>query len=110
MAGKQKSSLYYRCFLCGNVNVRSENEKQLMYKVTKTRFTKWKQVIQKKELRVGSKLCGIHFDADDVVRGRVVSGIFQNYKTHRLAVGVLPKYYLGNFCFYLIIFGLSLCA
>ena len=94
MAAVNKLFSNFRCFLCGNVE---DDEKQKpMYIVTKSRFSKWKQVIRKKGLKVGSKLFGVHFDTEDVVRGRIASVKFRNYKTHRLAVGVLPKHYLGN--------------
>nr|CAH0104179.1 unnamed protein product [Daphnia galeata] len=94
---KRKENYY--CFICGNV-FDKENEKQVkMFSVTKSRIDSWQQVIQKRGLKTGSKLCSKHFDKEDILDGKYLSGPlsgpFYNYKVTKLTAFAIPKYHLS---------------
>ena len=97
---KRKENYY--CFICGNV-FDKENEKQVkMFSVTKSRIDSWQQVIQKRGLKIGSKLCSKHFDKEDILDGKYLSGLlsgpFYNYKVTKLTASAIPKYHLSKIC------------
>jgi hypothetical protein len=89
---KRKENYY--CFICGN-------EKQVkMFSVTKSRIVSWQQVIEKRGLKIGSKLCSKHFDKEDILDGKYLSGPlsgpFYNYKVTKLTASAFPKYHLSK--------------
>jgi hypothetical protein len=95
----QRKKNYY-CFICGNVYDK-ENEKQVqMFPVTKSRIYSWQQVIKKRGLKIGSKLCSKHFDKADIVEGKNLSGPlsepFYSYKVSKLTASAIPKYHLSK--------------
>jgi hypothetical protein len=95
---KRKENYY--CFICGNV-FDKENEKQVkMFSVTKSRIVSWQQVIEKRGLKIGSKLCSKHFDKEDILDGKYLSGPlsgpFYNYKVTKLTASAFPKYHLSK--------------
>ena len=95
----QRKKNYY-CFICGNVYDK-ENEKQVqMFPVTKSRIDSWQQVIKKRGLKIGSKLCSKHFDKADIVEGKNLSGplseSFNSYKVSKPTASAIPKYLLSK--------------
>nr|CAH0112399.1 unnamed protein product [Daphnia galeata] len=54
------------------------------------------KVLPQKGSKVGVKLCGDHFDDDDILKRKIVSGKFYAYRRQRLASGALPKHYLDG--------------
>jgi hypothetical protein len=89
-----------RCFICGYKTVLNDEKHLPMFVVTKSRKPEWEKVLPQEGFKVGVKLCGDHFDDDDILKGKIVSGNFYAYKRHRLATGALPKHYLGIFMFH----------
>jgi hypothetical protein len=67
-----------------------------MFSVTKSMIDSWQQVIQKRGLKIGSKLCSKHFDKVDTVDGKYLSGPFYNYKVSKLTAAAIPKYILSK--------------
>ena len=95
----QRKKNYY-CFICGNFYDK-ENEKQVqMFPVTKSRIDSWQQVIKKRGLKIGSKLCLKHFDKADIVEGKNLSGPlaepFYSYKVSKPTASAIPKYHLSK--------------
>nr|CAH0098455.1 unnamed protein product [Daphnia galeata] len=85
-----------RCFICGYKTVLNDEKHLPMFVVTKSRKPEWEKVLPQEGFKVGVKLCGDHFDDDDILKGKIVSGNFYAYKRHRLATGALPKHYLDG--------------
>ena len=91
---KRKENYY--CFICGNV-FDKENEKQVKMFVW---IVSWQQVIEKRGLKIGSKLCSKHYDKEDILDGKYLSGPlsgpFYNYKVTKLTASAFPKYHLSK--------------
>jgi len=97
-----KSKENYYWFICGNV-FNKENEKQVkMFSVTKSIIYSWQKVIQKRGLKIGSKLCSKHFDKVVIVDGKYLSGPlsgpFYNFTISKLTASAIPKYLLSKIC------------
>jgi hypothetical protein len=97
---KRKENYYF--FICGNV-FDKENKKQVkMFSVTKSRIDSWQQVILKRGLKIGSKLCSKHFDKEGILDGKYLSGPlsgpFYNFKATKLTASAIPKYHLSKIC------------
>ena len=73
-----------------------------MFQVSKSRIDSWQQVIKKRGLKIGSKLCLKHFDKADIVEGKnlsgPLSGPFYSYKVSKLTASAFPKYHLSKIC------------
>ena len=89
------------CFICGCVED-DENDVGHGYGrfiVNKKRLSEWEKLIPKPGLKIGSAICGRHFDIDDIIKGREIGGVFQPFKKWSLKELAIPKHLLCKiFC------------
>ncbi|EFX68545.1 hypothetical protein DAPPUDRAFT_330009 [Daphnia pulex] len=84
------------CFICGYV----EDEENHVghgfgrFEVNKKRLSEWEKLIPKPGLKIGSAICGRHFDADDIIKGREIGGVFHPFKKWTLKELAVPKHLL----------------
>ncbi|XP_045024877.1 uncharacterized protein LOC123469721 isoform X7 [Daphnia magna] len=79
------------CFICGNI-YQDENRRVGLFHVPKKNFSSWKFVLP--ELLEKSRLCDIHFDKCDVLKGITVGKDFYPYDRWRLLPSAIPKHLL----------------
>jgi hypothetical protein len=83
------------CFICGSIED-DENHRFGTFEVNTKRLSEWEKLIPKPGLKVRSAICGRHFDADDIIKGREIGGIFQPFKHWKLKDHSVPKHFLCN--------------
>ena len=86
----------HSCFICGSLKEK-ENVKIGIFVVTKDRLIPWQSIIVKKGLKLGSKLCDIHFDKNEIQKGQFKFDTYYPMKVWKLADGAKPQFYLGKF-------------
>jgi len=47
-------------------------------------------------LNIGSKLCDVHFDKNDILKGRFILDTYYPLKVWKLKDGAKPKFFLGK--------------
>ena len=96
MASKPK---YINCFTCGSLKL-TESEKLGSLCAPNNKLEEWWIAIGKIEPKPLLILCDAHFSEDEIMKGRVVGGIFHPNKLWRLKKDALPKFFLGKpFCY-----------
>ena len=89
-----KSSLKkFYCFICGTI-YEDENRTVGLFAVPKKKFTIWEEIIP--ELKQNSRLCDVHFDETDIVKGVRIGQDFYPAERWRLTSSAFPKHFLGN--------------
>lgn len=86
------SKHFLTCFICGTFEI--ENKKLAAFGVTFERFSEWKDKV--KGLKIGSKLCQVHFDSEDIIKGKYIFNQFYPLKVYRLSKDAIPKHFLSN--------------
>ena len=88
-------------FTCHVVGCRSgykgENEKVSTFKARNDAELKlWNKVISRKDIKVSfkSRVCKLHFDKEDIIRGRYIAAEFYPFNP-RLKADAIPKHHLG---------------
>jgi hypothetical protein len=84
------------CFICGFI----DGDRFGFFAVNKKRLSEWEKLIPKPGLKIGSPICGRHFDIDDIIKGREIGGIFFSFKKWSLKDLAVPKHLLCNICCY----------
>ncbi|XP_046459741.1 uncharacterized protein LOC124206121 isoform X3 [Daphnia pulex] len=82
------------CFICGFI----DGDRFGFFAVNKKRLSEWEKLIPKPGLKIGSPICGRHFDIDDIIKGREIGGIFFSFKKWSLKDLAVPKHLLCNIC------------
>ena len=96
MASKTK---YINCFICGSLKL-AESEMLGSFCAPNNKLEEWRIAIGKIELKPSSRLCDAHFSKDDIMKGRVVGGMFHPNKLWRSKKDALSKFFLGKpFCY-----------
>ena len=85
----------HTCFVCGSLKEK-ENVKVGIFIVTKDRLPLWRKIIQKTELKEGSRLCDVHFDKADIEKEKFLFDTYYPIKNWKLRDGSKPKYFLGE--------------
>lgn len=82
------------CFICGVIADKENQDGNRFgrFVTTDKRLLEWKKAISKPGLKIGSPICGRHFDVDDIVKGREIGGIFHPFKVWKLKDLAVPKY------------------
>ena len=83
------------CFVCGSLKVKG-NVKIGFFTVNKDRSALWQNTQKKPGLKVGSKLCDVHFDKADVEKEKFLFDTYYPMKNWKLRDGSKPKYFLGE--------------
>ncbi|XP_046443644.1 uncharacterized protein LOC124193721 [Daphnia pulex] len=86
------SKHFLTCFICGTFEI--ENKKFAAFGVTFERFSEWKDKV--KGLKIGSKLCQVHFDSEDIIKGKYIFNQFYPLKVYRLSKDAIPKHFLST--------------
>ncbi|XP_046643170.1 uncharacterized protein LOC124328444 [Daphnia pulicaria] len=81
------------CFICGSTED-DENHRFGTFEVNTKRLSEWEKLIPKPGLKVRSAICGRHFDAYDIIKGKEIGGIFQPFKHWKLKDHSTPKHFL----------------
>jgi hypothetical protein len=79
--------------ICGNV-YEDGSRKICVFSVPKNLFSRWKSIIP--ELKETARLCDIHFEESDIVKGFKNVQNFHPLKNLRLLQSAIPKFVLGN--------------
>ena len=82
-------------FVCGSLKEK-ENVKIGIFSVTEDRLSIWKTIIRKPGLKVGSKLCDVHFDKADVEKEKFIFDTYYPVKIWKSRDGAKPKFFLGE--------------
>lgn len=84
------------CFIADCSSKRDgENGRVAFFGPPKKFFKQWGDIIPKKGLLPGSRLCSLHFDDDDIIKGKLIGDVFYEQQLWRLKTGALPKHFLG---------------
>lgn len=95
------------CFIANcSTKPDGENGRVSFFRPPKNFFKQWEDVIPKKGLCPSSRLCSLHFDDNDIIKGRMIGDTFFEQKLWRLKTGALPKHLLGI----LILYGFSIVS
>lgn len=87
------------CFICGIIDDKENGVSDTFgrFEVTKKRFSEWGKNIPKPGLKIGSPICGRHFDIADIVKGKEIGGVFYPFKMWKLKDQAIPEHLLSNF-------------
>lgn len=93
---KKRSGSY--CFICGFIDDKENSDITRFgrFHVNKLRHSEWGKVILKPGLKIGSRICGRHFDVDDIIKGKEIGGMFFPFNHWLLKDNAVPKHLLGN--------------
>ena len=65
------------CFLCSSSeSTGKDNEKQGLFSVPYGKVLQWQSVIVRPGLKANSRLCGRHFDENDIIKGKTILNVF----------------------------------
>ncbi|XP_046646321.1 uncharacterized protein LOC124336521 [Daphnia pulicaria] len=73
-----------------------ENESLAFFHPPKLCLNSWQEIIKKPGLTCQSRICSIHFEENDILKGREIQGVFYSYPKWKLKSGARPSKLLGN--------------
>ncbi|XP_045023034.1 uncharacterized protein LOC123467036 [Daphnia magna] len=73
-----------------------ENESLAFFHPPKLCLNSWQEIIKKPGLTCQSRICSIHFEKNDILKGREIQGVFYSYPKWKLKSGARPSKLLGN--------------
>ena len=82
------------CFICGRVSINTEIKDISVFGCPKDKLESWQAVIPKAGLEYKHRLCSIHFDEEDILKGRTIQNVFYPYKWWTLRKNAVPKHCL----------------
>ena len=88
---KSKPCFVFNC----NSSYNKENGSIALFHPPKLCLNSWQEIIRKPGLTCKSKICSIHFEENDIVKGREILGVFHSYSKWKLKSGALPSKLLG---------------
>ncbi|XP_045035683.1 uncharacterized protein LOC123466286 isoform X2 [Daphnia magna] len=73
-----------------------EKESLAFFHPPKLCLNSWQEIIKKPGLTCQSRICSIHFEENDILKGREIQGVFYSYPKWKLKSGARPSKLLGN--------------